>query len=154
MFQSAGVDDEFIDVVYAEMGVAPGTTTKYVALWQSIFANPDIPDDIKEKLEGKSMRSLILLTAAARDGDLDWDRVVEATTPSEIREIVRELRGQQTSSVSAVTLEINLRNGMLTARKGDEQVNFGILSIKDYKNDPLIATAIDRVRSSAGIMER
>jgi len=154
LFQAAGIDDEFVDVIYAEMGVAAGTTNKYVALWSSIFANPQIPDSIKDALEDKPIRSLILLTAAAREENLDWDKVVDATTPHEIREIVREARGQQTSSHSALVLEINVRNGILTARRGDTQVNFGALTVKDYNKNDLIKAAIDRVVSSAGILEK
>lgn len=154
LFRSAGVDDEFVDVVYAEMGVAPGTTTKYVALWSSIFANPQIPDEVKDALENKPIRSLILLTAAAREENLDWNRVLEATTPHEIREIVRETRGEQTSSSSALILEMNVRNGILTARKGDESISFGALTVKDYTKNKLVRAAIDRVVTAAGIMEK
>jgi hypothetical protein len=154
LFQAAGLDDEFIDVIYAEMGVAPGTTTKYVALWEALFANPNIPIEVKENLEGKPMRSLILLTASARDEDFDWTRVVDAATPSEIREIVRAHRGQQTSSGSALRLEINLRDGKITARKEDQYRVVGMLLVKDYKKDPLVASAIDRIIGAADIMEK
>lgn len=154
LFQAAGVDDEFVDVIYAEMGIAPGTTVKYVALWDSLFANPQIPAEVKEVLEGKPMRSLILLTAAARDEDFDWEKVVEATTQHEIRDIVRDHRGQQTSSGSAIRLEIDLRDGKITATKGDETVPVGVLALKHYKTIPLVASAIDRIISSAGIMEK
>lgn len=154
LFKAAGIDDEFVDVIYAEMGVAPGTTTKYVALWEAIFANPNIPIEVKENLEGKPMRSLILLTASARDEDFEWEKVMDAATPSEIREIVREHRGQQTSSGSAMRIEIDLRDGKLTARKGDETVPVGVLAIKQYKTNPLVASAIDRIISGADIMEK
>lgn|SRR5574340_608681 len=154
LFKAAGIDDDFVDVIYTEMGVAPGTTAKYVALWESLFANPQIPPEVKQNLESKPMRSLILLTAAARDEDFDWEKVVDATTPHEIREIVREHRGQQTSSGSALILEINLRDGKLTARKGDETAAIGVLAVKEYPTNPLVASAIDRILSSAGIMEK
>lgn len=154
LFKSAGVDDEFLDVIYAEMGVAPGTTTKYVALWESIFANPKVPVEVKEVLESKPMRSLILLTAAARDDDFDWEKVVEANTQHEIREIVREHRGQQTSSGTALRLEINLRDGKIFAYKGNETAPVGLLLLSEYKNNPLIASAIDRIISGANIMEK
>jgi len=154
LFKAAGVDDEFVDVIYAEMGVAPGTTSKYLGVWGNIFDNPDIPEMVREALTSKPIRSLILLTAAARDENLDWDKVIEATTPHEIREIVREARGVQTSGHSALILEIDLRNGLLTARKGDAMVNFGVLTVKDYKKNELVAAAIDRIVSSAGIVEK
>ena len=154
LFKAVGVDDEFVDVVYADMGIAPETTTKYVALWGAIFENPAVPIEVKESLESKPMRSLILLTAAARDEEFDWAKVVDATTPAEIREIVREHRGQQTSSKTAVTLELDLRNGQITARQGDQWRIVGVLLIKEYKQDPLVATGIDRIVNSAGIMEK
>lgn len=154
LFQAAGMDDEFVDVIYAEMGVAPGTTTKYVALWESLFANPQIPAEVKENLEGKPIRSLILLTASARDEDFDWEKVVDASTPHEIREIVREHRGMQTSAGTAVTLEISLKDGKITARKGDQYRVVGMLLVKEYKKDELVRAGIDRIISSAGIMEK
>jgi hypothetical protein len=151
-FQSAGIEEDFVDWVYAEIGVSTNTTTKYVNMWRSIFANPEISRDIKDKLETKPMRSLLLLTAAAREDDLPWERVVEAETPAEVSSIVREIRGERTSSGSAVRLYVK-KDGTLIAIQGDKRVSFGFLYVDARPENVLVDRAITRVLSGAGISE-
>ena len=152
-----GDDNDLYEIIYAEMGVASSTVHKYINMWDAIFANPDISDEIKGQLEGKSIKALLLLTAAAREGEIDdetWERVSDATTSSEIRSIVRDLRGERTSSNQAIILELNMTSGILMARKGDQYDVVGMLNVGLRQESDLIEASITRLVNSANIMER
>jgi len=153
MFQSGGMDERIEDLVFVEMGISPQTTRKYIGLWGDLFENPDIEDDIKRKLMGKSIQSLLLLKAAARDGDdIDWDAVAGAESGAEIRDLVRGVRGPTTSSESAVTIFLD-REGSLYARRGSNPDKFpiGRLFIDDME-DSTVAKAINRLVERGGVI--
>lgn len=155
LFQRTGMDDSLETIIEVEIGISPQTTRKYVHLWQDLFENPDIPEDIKTKLYGKSIRSLLLLKATARDGDdVDWDKIANATNGAEIREIVRDARGPMTSSESAISIIMD-RDGTLYAKRGSDSDRhiIGRLLIADMGND-IIARAIERLVERGGIWWR
>lgn len=152
-----GDDNDLYEIIYAEMGVASSTVHKYINMWDAIFANPNISDEIKLQLEGKPIKALLLLTAAAREGEIDkevWERVSDASTSSEIRSIVRDLRGERTSSSQAIVLELNMTSGILMARKGDQYDVVGMLNVGLRQESDLIEASITRLVNSANIMER
>jgi hypothetical protein len=112
------VEDNFVDTIESEMGLAPQTVRKYKEAWRKIFANPSISKDVKEKLLGKSVKSLLLLApAAGEDVPIDWDVVVSSTNDEEIREEVRRVNGEKTSSGSSILISL-ARDGTLNAQKG------------------------------------
>ena len=152
-----GDDNDLYEVIYAEMGVASETAHKYTNMWGAIFANPEIPDEIKEQLQGKPIKALLLLTAAAREGDIDketWEKVSDAATSSEMRNIVRDLRGDRTSSGAAITLELNMTSGMLYARKGEMSEVVGVLNVDLRGESDMIEAAIARIVKNCSIMEK
>lgn len=152
-----GDDNDLYEIIYAEMGVAASTVHKYINMWDAIFANPQISDEVKEQLEGKPIKALLLLTAAAREGEIDaetWERVSDAVTSSEVRGIVRDLRGDRTSSGSAITLELNMKSGMLMARKGEMVEVVGVLNVGLRDDSNMIEAAISRIVKSCNIMEK
>lgn len=152
-----GDDNDLYEIIYAEMGVASSTVHKYINMWGAIFANPQISDEVKAQLEGKPIKALLLLTAAAREGEIDeetWERVSDATTSSEVRSIVRDLRGERTSSNQAIILELNMTSGILMARKGDQYDVVGMLNVGLREESDLIEASITRLVNSANIMER
>lgn len=150
-------EDDMYEVMYTELGVAHSTAYKYINMWSAIFSNPSIPDDVKQELEGKPMKSLLLLTAAAREGEIsevDWDKIADATTSSEVRGIVRDIRGERTSSSTAMTLELNLTTGALYARRGDDAQVVGMLLISQRESSDLIDAAITKITTNCSIMEK
>ena len=152
-FKYTGIEEAIEDIVYVEMGIKPQTTRKYVALWDELFENPDIPDPVKEKLYGKSIRSLLLLTATAKDGDeVDWFEIAGAENDAEIREIIRKARGSQTSSETSILLMMD-RDGTLYAKKGTSQDKtvFGKLDLTKML-DPIAEKAISRLIRQGGIL--
>lgn len=153
LFQAAGIDDEFVDVIYAEIGVSPSTTNKYVAMWKAVFDNPNVPQEALPKLYGQPIKSLLLLTAAAREGSLDWNKVSSAVTTADIRNLVKQARGEATSSGSAIHLSLDVRDGTIWARQGVEKSVIGVLLLTRQKDDALVEAGIQRLIRSANIME-
>lgn len=152
IFQMGNVEERFEDAVNSEIGISPQTVRKYADMWENLFENEDIPTEVKAALYGKPIKSLLLLTAAARDGDeLDWNEVAMTSTGNEIRDLVREARGEQTSSSSAIRITLD-RNGDLKLRRGmtGETVYFGHLDTH-LQDDPDVKRAITRIVERAGI---
>jgi len=155
IFVESGITDEFVDVIYAEMGVPASTTYKYVGMWRAIFENNTIPDNIKKILMGKPVKSLLLLTAGANEGSIDWEQVIEAVTHQEIAELVKETRGVKTSGVNRITIRL-LRDGSLMAYKGEEEpvmVGSFFVNVTDEHESIIINKVIDRLVSAAGLIK-
>lgn len=148
------IGEEFEDYVFAEDGISPQTTRKYLALWEAIFQNPDISDEIKAALYGKPIQGLLLCVAASRENQLsddNWEEIAQAPDTKTIREIIREIRGEQTSSATALIITLS-RDGTLAARQGDEAyVPFGFLNPKP--DNATAFNARDRIIRAAGVVE-
>ncbi len=154
-FRQGGVDDDFYSVMEAEGVCDSATARKYADMFESVFENPNIPDNIKKLLLGKPMRSLLLLPAAAREGILDWNEIVDATTVSEVRSVVRKARGEVTSSANAIIITLDIRTGQLSVRKGNSfPTVFGILNMELAHSDDTVHRAVDRIIQSTGIQEK
>jgi len=160
LFEIAGVQDTFENVVETQNGYAPATVEKYIRMWESIFENDSIPEDIKNQLSGRPIRDLLLLTAAAREGSLnddDWERVSVAADSQGVREIVRKARGEATSSRSAITIFLQVRDGaypmgsLYIARDGVRTM-IGSLDVESEDDD--VKKAIARICNSAHVLEK
>lgn len=154
LFQRTGIEERIEDIVFVEMGVSPQTTRKYIHLWEDLFENEDVPKQAKDKLYGKSIKSLLLLTATAKDGDaVDWDRVANAENGAEIREIVRGVRGPTTSSETSVVIHLD-REGMLFAKRGSDPTRYplGRLNIADMASNPIVDKALTRLIERGGVL--
>lgn len=160
LFRSAGVEDDMVTVVHTEMGVAPETTKKYIRMWQSIFENDGIDEGIKRILMGRPIGDLLLLTAAARDGSLTDDEMHEAAVAPDraaLRDIIRQKRGEKTSSVNAIKLIMTMQDMesmpayTLYAKRGDERA---VLAHFITPVSGLAEEAIEKIINKMGILER
>jgi hypothetical protein len=160
LFEVAGIGDSFESMVESQNGYAPATVEKYIRMWESIFENPELPDDIKNQLSGRPIGDLLLLTAASREGSLssrDWDEVTVASDTSKVKEIIRRARGEVTSSKSALTIMIQMRpdgiqpRGTITVSSNGERCVLGALLL-DLPEDSA-QKAIARIIQRANIME-
>lgn len=123
-FVDVGEDQDFFGTASARTGYSESTIRKYIRLHDSLYANDRIPMEIKKAARMLPARAQLLLTAAAREGDLseeDWERVVMAGTAGEVRDIVREARGQATSSETALLMSVKLSSGSIVCRRGDSR---------------------------------
>jgi len=153
LFEKAGIDDDVYDVIDSEMGVPPATSSKYIHMWETIFANPEIPDNIKEALLCKPVRTLILLPSLSTEGeDVDWNEIAQAKDHEEVRQIIKRIRGEATSSKTALFIKLDVRTGQLAAKRGDTPfVNFGLLNLNI--DNEVVKSAIERIIRDARIME-
>jgi hypothetical protein len=151
LFQAGGYEGDFEDAVFVATGIAASTTRKYADTWKALFENASIPEESKMQLMGKPIKSLILLTAAAREGEIkDWKEIVNAPDHSSVREVVRRVRGEQTSSASSLMLVLD-RTGSLHVRKGDATDIIGFINLDRAKESELAKTAIDTLCTRANI---
>lgn len=105
LFRAAGIEEDFLDFIEAHMiGVAPRTADKYASMYESVFANDRISDELKSQLTGKPIKTLILLTAAVREGSLDEDQLEDVVLKDHesVREMVQRARGRETSTRTSV----------------------------------------------------
>ena len=151
-WEDIGEEDEFYNVMESEIGLATSTIHKYVNLWDAVFANPDIPDWVKQRLLYKSIKSLLLLPAIAKEGGVDWEEILKASSLNEMRAIIKGTRGAQTSSETAVFIQMDMRTGQLSARQGNNHfVIFGLLNLNI--EDEGVTTAIERIIRESRIQE-
>jgi len=148
--------DTFEDAVLKETGYAPSTTRKYVEMWEALFENPAIAENIKLALACKPIGSLLLLKAGAKEGqfdDQDWKEIAGAHDQQAVRAVVDRRRGGQTSAANRLVI-LWERDGRLRAKRGDagHYVDVGFLP-KDPESD-VARDAIERIVRSAGVVER
>lgn len=159
IFKAAGTDDSLEDMAYAHIGRSPETVTKYIRMWESVFENDDIPENVKKQLMGRSMPELLLITALAREGTTPetLEEIAHAPDRDAIRDIIKRERGGATSSKNSVYITIEMREGAtkpkgtLTAVFGKERTIFGTLDVDSA--DEFVQKAINRILNSAHIKE-
>ena len=100
LFRVSRIEEDFPDFVDAHMFVKGRTADKYANMYEAIFVQANLPDATRSQLERKPIESLLLLTAAVREGNLDADDLddVVLLDKSSIREKVRNARGDVTNS--------------------------------------------------------
>lgn len=161
LFRVAGTDDEFESVVEATLGYRPATVNKYINMWESVFENHELPEETKLMLMGKPIETLLLLTAAAREGSLeqeDWDQIARSSDIRDVRARVRERRGDVTSSRNAKLPQLYRRTtgskaaGTLTIVVNGEQklvghlvLDSGDLDIDEYINKMINVLRINEI---------
>ena len=146
------VDDDLYSTIEAEMGYKPQTTEVYIRTWENIFANPEIPDKVKERLICMPIRTLKLLPAlAGGDYEFEWSDITGADGHEDVRRVIKEIKGEATSSKTAMFIRYNVRTGQLSVKQGDAPFeNFGVLTTD--RSNPLVGKAIDRLISGGRIM--
>lgn len=105
LFRVAGIEEDFADFIDANMlHVSGQTADKYANMYEAVFVNPTVPAELKGQLVQKPIQSLLLLTAAVREGSLDTDDLenVAVLDYNGIRDMVREARGHAGSSRTAI----------------------------------------------------
>jgi len=154
------IEEPFEDVVFERMGVAKATVDKYVKMWEAIFENNYITQDTKQKLMGRPIRDLLMLTAAAREGSLDDEglmRAADAPDRASIREIIRDARGEATSSGSALIGKLVWRDdatypkGTLLAMLEGQTFEAGWLDVNSTED--AVQRLIERIRNNTPVSE-
>lgn len=149
------IEERFEDRLMADVGLSKQTIRKYIGAWDALFAADHVPEKLKAQLMGKPIGALLLLPALARDDIAkpeDWERIVMAPDRAAVRAIVRELRGEKTSSKTAMTLMID-GEGQITATRADSDIiPIGWLQLKSAS--AVGQDAVDRIIDSADILTK
>lgn len=154
-WESFPTDDTFEDAVLKGMGLSQQTVDKYIRVWERVFENDTIGINDKLKLMGKPMNSLLAISAAAGEGQLDEDSVAEiisAHDTAAVKEIVRRVRGTKTSANASLVILLE-RDGRLRVRRGRTGFykEFGALIESDDRD---VKDAIERIVRTSGIQRR
>lgn len=159
-YVAAGIEDEFEIFIEVQMGISQQTTRKYTTMWRNIFASDFVSPEIKQKLQSKPIQELLLLTSAVEEGSLT-DEELETIAVSDrhrTREIIKQARGEQTSSRTAVVGSIQMRDGryprgtIIATREGESET-VGFLNL-DLDNNSAGAKLVARIRNASGLVER
>lgn len=116
-------DDDFATVAKYEMGISDDTYNKYTRVWDHVVNSSYLLEhsDMRDAIMGKPIRGLILLTAAARENELEeehWEIIAKAPNVDAIRDVVSNVRGWKTSSHGRLTLMLQ-SDGQLRAKIGE-----------------------------------
>lgn len=156
LFRAAAIDDNFEDVVFAEMGYAPATTRKYVRMWDQLFIDGSVPDDIRQALFGQPIKNLLLLGPSVSDDLLSEEELWEAAHAidrNELRKILRDATGGRTSSKLALYGVLNMDNGDLSCYTSEGiSKDVGFLNI--HSDDPDVQKFTQKIVRKVGIQER
>lgn len=160
LFQSAGIEEDFEDFAEAHMNVSAQTAKKYSAMWAAVFASEYVPTETKLRLQSKPIKELLLITAAVEEGSLTNEELNEVAVADEsrIRDMVKQARGIQTSSKTAISISRVMRDGkyaagtLLAHQDGRTEVIGSLVTDLDEKSFGL--KAIARIVNSVGIQER
>lgn len=148
LFQVAGIEEEFVDFVDAHMQFDGRTADKYADMYKNVLENETIPIEIREQLKLKSIQTLLLLTAAVREGDLGPDDLenVVVLDHNRVQRMVRHLRGDVTNSRTAVFARLISQQGRpypagsLVVYGSDENGNPEVESIGFFNLTPNTAS--------------
>jgi hypothetical protein len=114
LFQAAGIQEDFPTFVEANMTVRGRTADKYADMYEEVLANDAIPAAIRDQLKLKPIQTLLLLTAAVREGSLDTEALEDVVVldHSGVHELVRKARGEATNSSTAVYARLIPQQGL------------------------------------------
>lgn len=143
-FRLAGIEEDFLDFVEAHMvGVAARTADKYASMYESVFANNHISPTLKDQLAEKPIKTLILLTAAVREGSLGEDQLEDVILKDHpgVRQMVREARGRERVSRNYTIGRISKRNegkyprGAIVVFGQEEEEVVGWIKLDDLQTE-------------------
>lgn len=149
-----GIDEEFEDYIYKEIGKHKHTIEKYLAVAQMLNY---VPKDIKSELEKLPIQMLVPVGFVVKQGyqleQEDWKEFAGATNSNEIRKIVREIKGLKgRKSLISLTLD---RNGSIWVYNNNEERFFvGSLDIREAENNEYVAKAIERIVGNSGMLKQ
>jgi hypothetical protein len=144
--------DTFEDVIFDVTGISKVTVNRYIGVWR-LFEENLVPDSLTKKLQARPIRSLIPMAKAVEQGyeinDEEWQRLADAPDDATVRNELHQIKGE---AVRRNGLLIRLkRSGDLVVYGNDDIATVGFLNTGD--SNPSVKRAIERIISSAGIVE-
>lgn len=148
-----GIEDEFENVAYAELGIHRHTVDRYVDVW-AMYARNAIPNEFIEQVQQQNIKAQIPIAKAIAQGyeiDFqDWKELANASDFTEVARLVREVKGKPPRKGSLQIL-MNF-DGELKVFSDGEFYQLGWLNISS-EAEP-VHKAIDRIVSNGGVLRR
>ncbi len=139
-------DVDFYQAVRSEVGIQTDTVNKYLTMYEALFTDPKMSDEMRRKLIGKGIEQLLMLPAVWRESsNEDKEALANTATRSELREKVRELRGVATSSETAIIVRYHILDGRIDCKQGTTGDWKVIGFLKNTDDDPVVKRAIERL---------
>lgn len=147
------IDENFTDYIYKEIGKHRHTIEKYLAVADMLKY---VPDDIKPDLEKLPVQMLVPIGFVVKQGyqleHEDWEEFTEATNANEVREIVREIKGQKPKR-SLIYLTMDRSGSIWVFNNKEERFFVGSLDTKEADDNEYVAKAIERIVGNARILK-
>ena len=158
-----GIDEDFTDYIYKEIGKHHDTVDKYLAI-ADMLGNY-APKDVKAQLEKMPVGSLIPIAHVVRQGyqleHEDWQEFTQAINPNDVRRIVREIKGLKTgrdpsefARRSLITLVLDRNGSIWVFNNNEERFFVGSLDVREAEDNEYVAKAIERIVGNTGILRK
>lgn len=143
--------DDFKDYMAAVVGLHPHTVERYVRIAKLL---EEAPQEYVPKLETMNTDELFPVANANDQGwyldDDDWKDYLNATTPGERREIIREVKGKPPKK-TGLSLWLDRRGSLWVFQSEYDRQFIGSLEIDSEKD--VVKKAINRIIKESGIRE-
>lgn len=141
----------FNDFIESRTSLKPVTVDRYITV-EDCIETGEIPEDVAVR----PMRELVPIAKTLSHGhSIDkkqWERIIKATGPSEIRDILRNIKNKPPRKSS---LQIYMdRDGSLYAWKDNKKVFIGWLDMEAYASNENAHKAIDRIVDNSGVVKK
>lgn len=148
-------DDDFATVAKVKMGIADQTYNKYTWVWEHVIQHPYLMNNhsVQETIMTKPIGGLILLTAAARENELeedDWLEIASAPNIAAIRDVIARVRGHVGPAKHTLRLLLGT-DGTLLGKLGG-----GIYEVRGFihrDETPLGVAIVARLEKAGVIIE-
>lgn len=149
------IDEDFTDYIYKEIGKHRHTIERYLAI-ADMLGNY-APKDVRPQLEKMPVGSLAPIAHVVKQGyqlePEDWEEFTQATSPNEVREIVREIKGAKPRR-SLISLTMDRQGSIWVFNSNEERFFVGSLDIKEAEHNEYIMKAVERIVGNSGILRQ
>jgi hemin uptake protein HemP len=145
--------EKFESYLSEKVGISKVTIKRYYQVWDMLVSG-DVPREYAEKLKLLPVRCLVPIGTLWTQGwevtDEQWSRLANATDPSTVNKIIREIKKVEPKSGS---LQIVIdHDGMLYAWQDNVRYDVGHLNVDDFTE--AVQKAIARILGDGIVMEQ
>lgn len=141
--------DEFTDTISSYLGLHPHTIDRYVKVQMMLNVSP-----VRSELEQHNIKDLIPIANAVAQGyeieNDQWEKMADAPDYATVAQIVRDEIKNKEPRKSSLQLHLD-REGTIWAFVDQERFFVGSLEVS--AQEPEIKQAIQRIKTSAGMLE-
>jgi DNA-binding TFAR19-related protein (PDSD5 family) len=149
-FKQNKPNDNFSDHVESTTTLRKITVDRYVLVWGYV-EDLTIPKEIAEQ----PMRNLVPIATTLSQGyeisKEQWRKIGLCSNDRELDEVLRKVKGKQPRK-NARIIKLG-RDGSLWGWKNNERYFLGYLNVKEAQDNEIIAEFIEKIKTSAGVID-